>query len=114
VTKRRAAILAVFLLVLATFLGFITWNVYDNARFESQAKSIVKEVTVLNGGKVIAFDVNYEGLLFRKINSILVTISENGVSSGISDQIKGLIKAETGQAVSVRLSFVQVQESGEG
>lgn len=114
VTKRRAIILAVFLFILVCFLGFITWNVYINARFESQAKIIVEEVATLNGGEVISFHSTYKGSLFRKLDLIQATISETGASPEISNQIKDRIKEETGRSVEVLLSFIQVQRSKGG
>lgn len=114
VTKRRAAILTTFLLILTAFLGFITWNVYTNARFESEAQAIVKEIVALNEGEVISFNSSYSGLLLRRINSIRATISESGANPGISDQIKDRIKEQTGKYVAIFLSFVKTQQSSQG
>lgn len=113
VTKRRTIILTISLLVIAVFLGLLTWNIHDTAQTETIAKQTVRQTVNKEGGEIITISSGYTGIIFREIKFIKATVSLPQTENNLAKKIGELITEKTGKNLVIQLSVVETQTSNQ-
>ncbi len=104
-TKRRISVLMVLLLVIAVFLGTVTWEVRRVAHRASRLRELTQTSMAEAGVDLAEFNVEKTGLFFQKIVGISAEYRAKTFKEGLATTVKNQLENYLGRSLDLSLSY---------
>lgn len=106
-TKSRLFILIVLLLIVATFLGLITWEARKVERKVTKLEEIARNKVSTLGGKVTSFEAEKSGLFFERIESVSIQLKSKSYPKDLGKQLRKEMEEWLGRSVGLKISYLR-------
>ncbi|MCF7876256.1 TIGR00341 family protein [Candidatus Bipolaricaulota bacterium] len=110
-TKSRLAVLITLLLIIATFLGFLTWDTRIGAKRSEELQAITQKVIKERELKLRSFEVERDGLFLRKITTVSLELGGKTYPSGLAEELDKQVEQKLKHPIELNLSFLQTSTS---
>lgn len=107
VTKSRLFILIALILVVATFLGFVTYQMRVSTLRAEQLRELTAERVSEAGGEIRSFRVDKTGIFFEKIKAVSVRLQSKSYPRDLGKQIRTEIEEWLGRSIELDISHVR-------
>ncbi len=104
-TKSRITVLIVLLLLIATFLGFATWNMRTEGMKISHLEEIAAETMAKREINLEGFSADKTGLFFEKVSGVSLTVSGREYPVDLKGKLSEEMEEYLGREVGVRVKF---------
>jgi uncharacterized membrane protein len=104
-TKSRILVLLVLLLVIAVFLGMMTWEVRKEGQRATRLREITREMTANAGAELSEFEVEKSGLFFQKIVGVSVEYRADESKENLFGKIDSELEGYLGRTLDTRLIY---------
>ncbi|MFP4135527.1 MAG: TIGR00341 family protein [Candidatus Acetothermia bacterium] len=108
VTKSRLFVLIVLLLVVATFLALVTYQMRNNAQMIGQLRTTAEERAAEAGAEVTSFRVEKSGLFFEKIEAATVRLRSDTYPANLGKELKRALEEVLGRSLELDISYLKV------
>jgi len=106
-TKSRIMVLIVLLLIIATFLGFVTWNMKEEANTVSHLRKITENALAKSNTRLEGFEVQETGLFFQKVNSLTLRIQGENPPENLRANLTNQFREQLGREIDFSLIYEQ-------
>ncbi|MFB6291310.1 MAG: TIGR00341 family protein [Candidatus Bipolaricaulia bacterium] len=107
-TKSRILVLMILLLVIAVFLGLMTWEVRREARLETRLQKITETILTEANANLTEFSVKKTGLFFQKIVGISAEYRAKTFRENLATTIDKKLESYLGRSIDLNLSYTRV------
>jgi len=104
-TKSRILVLMVLLLVIAVFLGMMTWEVRKESQRAAKLREITREMATNAGADLSEFEVEKSGLFFQKIVGVSVEYRADEFRENLAGEIDRELEGYLGRTLDTRLNY---------
>lgn len=110
-TKSRIFILISLLLVIATFLAFVTLEMREQTQTTVSLKKLTRETLQEAGAKMSSFEVEKSGLFFEEIVSVFVEYQAESNVQDLAARVDKTLEGQLGRQIELRLSYSRTSTS---
>ncbi len=110
-TKSRLAVLITLLLLVATFLGFLTWDTRIGAKRSAELQAITQRAIKERELKLRSFEVERDGLFFRKISAASLELGGKAYPPGLVEELDERMETKLKHPIELNLSFRRTSSS---
>lgn len=111
VTKSRLFILIVLLLIVATFLALVTYQMRVGTRRIERLRDLTEELVIEAGGETISFQVEKTGLFFERVKAISVRFRSKTYPPDLGKRVKQALEERLGRSIEFDISYVRAVET---
>ncbi len=106
-TKSRIIILITLLLIMATFLGFLSWNMKNQTRRTVRLEKMTTEALTGKNLSLESFEVQKSGLFFQRIVGVSVSLQGESYPQELPRELDQKLEEYLGRKVELDFTFQQ-------
>lgn len=111
-TKKRGVFLLVLLLLVATFLGFLTWEMHQNAKLKKQITTTATQTIKEKGGEVLSTELHWsQQFLFQQLTGLKMWIGGGQPPKDWANSLKQQLETATGKTLEIKLIYETVSQT---
>lgn len=107
VTKSRLFILIALILAVATFLGFVTYQMRVSTLRAERLQELSENRVSEAGGEIRSFQVDKRGLFFEKIKAVSIRFRSETYPQDLGKQVKKDLEEWLGRSIELDISYVR-------